>query len=247
MTQNTSSAVMQQRIEPHDSLDFFPTPPWATRALCEFLINNSWSFGDKYPRDHKWYMLPDERLYVWEPACGQGHMARVLAEYFQNVFASDVFDYGYGEQLDFLSEMDLIKLKARLGGCLDEQRWRARKVLEDWKAFPWIITNPPFGSAEKFALLGLERGLNIALLVRTAFLETIGRYNRLFLTNPPTRILQFTERVPMIKGRLDKKASTATSYAWLVWDFHAKSMGACSEFVWIEPCRRKLEKPEDYA
>jgi hypothetical protein len=37
VTQNRSSAVMQQRSEPHDSLDDFPTPPWATRALCVWL------------------------------------------------------------------------------------------------------------------------------------------------------------------------------------------------------------------
>ena len=37
MSQNRSSAVMQQRSEPHDSLDDFPTPPWATRALCQHL------------------------------------------------------------------------------------------------------------------------------------------------------------------------------------------------------------------
>lgn len=30
--QNRSSAVMQQRAEPHNSLDDFPTPPWATKA-----------------------------------------------------------------------------------------------------------------------------------------------------------------------------------------------------------------------
>ena len=34
MAQNTSHAVMSQRSEPLGSLDFFPTPPWATRALC---------------------------------------------------------------------------------------------------------------------------------------------------------------------------------------------------------------------
>lgn len=33
--QNTSSAVMQQRRVPRAGLDFFPTPPWATRALFE--------------------------------------------------------------------------------------------------------------------------------------------------------------------------------------------------------------------
>lgn len=46
MSQNTSTAVMQRRVEAHDSLDDFPTPPWATRALCEWLeaqgyINNA--------------------------------------------------------------------------------------------------------------------------------------------------------------------------------------------------------------
>ena len=34
---NRTSAVMQSRREPHDSLDDFPTPPWGTRALLERL------------------------------------------------------------------------------------------------------------------------------------------------------------------------------------------------------------------
>ena len=38
MTQNRSHAVMQQRHEAHDSLDDFPTPPWATRALMECVL-----------------------------------------------------------------------------------------------------------------------------------------------------------------------------------------------------------------
>ena len=38
MAQNTSHAVMAQRIEPADSLDDFPTPPWATRALLKILM-----------------------------------------------------------------------------------------------------------------------------------------------------------------------------------------------------------------
>jgi hypothetical protein len=57
----------------------------------------------------------------------------------------------------------------------------------------------------------------VALLVRNGFLESTGRYNRLFKPNPPIAVLQFTERVPMVKGRCDPKASTATSFAWVVW------------------------------
>ena len=30
-------AVMNSRVEPADSRELFPTPPWATRALVEFI------------------------------------------------------------------------------------------------------------------------------------------------------------------------------------------------------------------
>ena len=33
-----STAVMARRVEAPDSLDFFPTPPWATRALVEHVL-----------------------------------------------------------------------------------------------------------------------------------------------------------------------------------------------------------------
>jgi hypothetical protein len=35
---------------------------------------------------------------------------------------------------------------------------------------------------------------------------------------PPTKFAQFVEPVPMVKGRLDRKATTAIGYAWLVWE-----------------------------
>jgi len=40
MSQNRTTAVMQRRSEPHNSLDYFPTPLWATRALCQILNSN---------------------------------------------------------------------------------------------------------------------------------------------------------------------------------------------------------------
>jgi hypothetical protein len=39
----------------------------------------------------------------------------------------------------------------------------------------------------------------------------------LFRDRPPTLYAPFVERVPMVKGRWDPGASTATSYAWFVW------------------------------
>lgn len=80
---NTSSAVRQQRSEPHDSLDDFPTPPWATRALLDYLIDSE---GYTYTDMHS----------AREPAANRGHMVRPLAECFRHVEASDIHDYGAG-------------------------------------------------------------------------------------------------------------------------------------------------------
>lgn len=85
MSQNISHAVMAQRHEALDSLDWFGTPAWATRALCTHVLSNP------------------IRNSVWEPACGDGSMVRPLREHFARVVASDVHDYGWDHRLhDFL-------------------------------------------------------------------------------------------------------------------------------------------------
>ena len=203
--QNRSSAVMQQRSEPHDSLDDFPTPPWATRALCERLD------GMGAPRG--WGTCR-------EPAANRGHMVKPLREHFAEVEASDVHDYG-------------------AGFAVQDYLFGPPPPIVDW-----TITNPPFKLAEQFierALVSSESG--VAMIVRAAFLEGQGRFERLFSVNPPSLILQFTERVVMHKGRLAPEGSTATAYAWLVW---RPGPRISPYFDWIAPCRKRLEKPEDY-
>ena len=195
---------MAQRAEGKKSLDDFPTPLWATRALIENVLGKNEVIG----------------LSCLEPACGRGHMAVALAEYFAVVESRDVFDYGFGTVADFLTS----KQSAR--------------------SFDWVITNPPFRLAEQFIFgaLPLAR-VGVAMLVRTVFIESVGRYDRLFRPSPPTYVAQFTERVPMVKGRIDKKASTATGYAWVVWD---KRRQTRTELVWIPPSRKALERNGDY-
>src|SRR6266545_4772560 len=85
--QNTSHAVMAQRAELKNSLDDFPTPPWATRALIEHVVVSRGSLSS---------------MTCLEPACGRGHMSVALAHYFREVTSFDVFDYGFGETADFL-------------------------------------------------------------------------------------------------------------------------------------------------
>lgn len=81
MNQYVSTAVMARRSTAPDSLDFFPTPPWATRAL---LVDVFGKYVDHEPQS------------CWEPAAGEGHMAEVLREFLPLVHASDVHDYGKG-------------------------------------------------------------------------------------------------------------------------------------------------------
>ena len=198
-----STAVMARRVEPHSSLDFFPTPPWATRALTEWMV-----------KVFQWKMDT-----VWEPACGEGHMARALAEAFREVYASDVHDYGAGDVGDFL--------------------WPTTRRAD------WVITNPPFRLADQFITKAIEvADVGVAMLVRTSFLEGAARYHSLFRRTPPTQIVQFVERVPMYRGRLVENGTTATAYCWLIW--HVDFLGVSPLFHWLPPCRRRLERPGDY-
>lgn len=160
----------------HRTLDYFPTPPWAARAGADLIQR----------------IDPGART-LWEPACGEGHMAAPLAERF-TVFASDVHPFGYGQQLDFLSD-------------------EAGALTADW-----IVTNPPFAIAGEFARLGLDRARRgVALLLRLQFLEGIARQPLLFGDRPLTVCAVFAERVPMTLGRWDTRAASATAYAWFLW------------------------------
>lgn len=204
MSQNVSTAVMQRRIEPHDSLDDFPTPPWATRAICEKL---EIIFG------------PMRAKTCREPAANRGHMVKPLREYFAEVRASDVHDYGSGYPVqDYLMPIP------------EEQ-------------VDWTISNPPFRLAEQFIHKARRQSRQgVAMIVRSAFLEGQGRYDRLFAQDPPAFVFQFVERVVMHKGKLSPDGSTATAYSWLIWGKGCTD----TKFGWIQPCRKRLERDEDY-
>lgn len=218
MAQNRSTAVMNRKRPqktPAQLLNLFPTPPWATRAFCEFLTRRYGSLKDRR---------------AWEPAAGLLDMAKPLGEFFGAVEATDV--YQHCEGLDAL--------------C-------------DFIAFPgskpyvdadWIITNPPFRLAEEFIARALECcGIGCAMLVRISFLESVGRYERVWSKTPPAWIVQYSERVDMVEGRLrnpeDDEGEGATAYCWLVFEKKPPRRQA-TRFDWIAPCRNRLERPGDY-
>ena len=171
--------------------DFFPTPGWATHAL----IDNEEFKGD-----------------IWECACGDGAMSRVLEETACPVRSSDLYDRGFGESgIDFL--------KASQGA--DN-----------------IVTNPPFNAAEGFVAKGVKlANSKFALLLRLAFLEGANRARTIFHRCPPSRVWVFSERITFYPTGVEVKGSGTTAYAWFVWDRNAPSG---TELRWFKPGYKAL-------
>ena len=219
--QNRSTAVMQRRRVAPDSLDYFPTPPFATRALCEFLENV--------------VEEPIELQRAWEPACGELHMVRPLREYFADVRASDVHAYGDNELIDF----------PFTGGMEPQTDWVITnppfKLAEAFiqtglrvagRGVAMLLRGAFLEGQDRYATLFDRTPPDYVLqfVERVAMLE--GRLVRIGDLDP------FAEKP-------GTKVSTATSYCWFVWlgsGFEQRD----TRLRWIAPCRRRLERPGDY-
>jgi hypothetical protein len=166
--------------------DFFPTPPWATFALIE----NEPFVGE-----------------IWEPACGDGAMARVLALHGNPVMATDLYDRGFGQSgIDFLTTD---------------------------RSADNIVTNPPYNAAESFVRIGVRAAKRkFALLLRLAFLEGANRANTIFTRCPPSRVWVFSERITFYPSGAVRKGTGTTAYAWFVWD---KDVHKGTELKWFKP------------
>lgn len=108
-------------------LDFYQTEPWVTRALLgavDFSLERRNERGDVI------------RSYlIWEPAVGDGRMAAELVRAGYEVFASDIYDYGWpgAERFDFLGNYTPLL------------------------PFAAIVTNQPFCHARGFVERAVER------------------------------------------------------------------------------------------
>jgi hypothetical protein len=175
-----------KRFADLDGPDFFATPPWATFAL----IDNESFEGD-----------------IWECACGDGAMSRVLAQTGCRVYSSDLHSRGYGDHgHDFL---------------------RPKRSADN------IITNPPYNCAEGFVANGIIHARRkFALLLRLAFLEGANRANTIFAKTPPSRVWVFSERITFYPTGVEVKGTGTTAYAWFVWDKDAQSR---TELKWFRP------------
>lgn len=155
--------------------DFYPTPPSATRKLLEV---------EKFDGP------------IWECACGDGAISKVLIEHGYEVISTDLVDRGYGQpRVDFMME------------------WQPRA--------PNIITNPPFKFNIEFAekALSLASG-KVAMLCRLAWLEGKSR-KPLFEGSPLSRVWVFSERVSILRNgdeMMGGGGGGMIAFAWYVWD-----------------------------
>jgi hypothetical protein len=212
-------AIMASRRSPASAatLDFFPTPPFATRALIEDVLKRVgvWKRTDR----------------AWDPCCGEGHMSEVLKEYYDDVFASDVHDYGKGYAIGNFPGAPGLLLADRI---------------EHPSEPDFIFANPPFNLAEQFLERALQEAkFGCAFLLRTAWLEGQERYRSIFARTPPSIVAQFAERVTMVEGVWDPEISSATAYCWLLWlEGGAKAID--TRFLWIPPgAVSRHTKPDD--
>jgi hypothetical protein len=133
---------------------------------------------------------------ILEPSCGEGHISKQLIKHGYDVVSRDLVDRGYGEVADFLYR--------------NNEKWSGD-----------IITNPPYIAAQEFveqALSMIQEGHKVAMFLKLTFLEGKQRA-KLFKENPPIRIWVSSSRLKCAKnGDFDQFKSSATAYAWFIWE-----------------------------
>jgi len=158
--------------------EFYPTPPEATRALLSV---------EDFDGD------------IWEPACGDGRIAKVLTDHGHAVVSTDLHAYGHGESgVDFLAQ----------------RHPRAKH----------IVTNPPYGRglADRFLRRALslthQTGGKVAMLLNILSL-CHEAHTGLYLENPPARIYAIDDIVCWAEDRYGPPPIHFTKhrYVWAVW------------------------------
>lgn len=159
--------------------DYYATDPRAVRYLMEM---------------HR--MAND----IWEPACGEGHLSKVMEEYGHFVKSTDLINRGFGEGgVNFLSNQII-----------------------SWDGD--IVTNPPYSLAKEFVCKAIDiikEGRQVAMFLKLQFMEGKGRKD-LFDKYPPKIIYVSRSRINCAKNGnfKDQRISggSAVCYAWFVWE-----------------------------
>lgn len=195
-TGNTNSVYTTLGASNHsaherETHDYYATDP---RALEVLLLHEDFS------------------KYIWEPACGGGHLSEVLLSKGYDVKSSDIVDRGFKDTqiIDFLK--------------VDKEQYK-NDIPRD------IITNPPYKYAKDFVKKALDismYGVKVAMFLKLTFLEGQAR-KELFKKYPPKTVYVFSKRVECAKNGVFTGTS-AVAYAWYVWE---KGYTGAPKVKWI--------------
>ena len=152
--------------------DFYPTPDNATQSLL-----------DRQKFDGN----------IWECACGNGAMSKLMIKEGYDVYSSDLIDRGYGETgIDFL---------------------QSTKQVDN------IVTNPPFNLATEFTTHAFTLAKKkVVMLSKISYLEGIKRREQIFNKKKLEKVLIFSRRVPFKKESSNKLAGGLMAFGWFIYD-----------------------------
>ncbi len=200
----------------HDH-EFFPSVPWSVRAVLEEVLLK------RYGADFLFH----------DPCAGQGHLGYTMRKMGLQTYMSDLYDYGMGHDI-----ADAFEFEGRAGISRN-----------------FMITNPPFSgedyntskptAAERIVMRALESCQHVVIMCRLSFLVSQRRH-RLIYDNPLGNLRTFMphfERVPMVLGRYNPKAKSATSYAY--YHFERGYTGRFETIDLAPGMRAKYEQPAD--
>lgn len=156
--------------------DFYATPAASTEALLQV---------EKF------------QGMIWEPACGDGAISKVLKKAGYVVVSTDLVNRGYGDKgIDFLMEY-------------------APRT-------PNVVTNPPFKNGSDFVRKALQLTTGkVAMLLKVGFLEGVRRTDVLE-DSCLARVWVFRGRQSFLKNGVHKTNMNGKggmiAYAWFVWE-----------------------------
>lgn len=174
----TTLGSSNHALENREAFDYYATDPKAVEMLLE---------------------LEQFAPVIWEPACGEGHISKVLQAHGYEVISTDLVYRGFGdpEPLDFLKE-----------------------TLDGFEGD--IITNPPYSVGLEFvqrALESIRPGGKVAMFLKVQFLEGQKRGAFFKYTPPPRTVYISRSRLSCAKnGDFERFPDSAIAYAWYVWE-----------------------------
>ena len=166
---------------------------------------------------------------VWEPACGNGHMADVLG--------------GTGGHIVIASDVE--------PGIEKAWKWDFLTVepIQWTHGYPSaIVTNPPFSLSQEFADTAIKRMMAVrgqVCLLLPADWDHAASRSHLFTNGIFARKIVLTKRIRWFAGTADDRGKQPMgNHAWFVWDWRHYGPPALSYMLpSIETAARKPRKP----